>query len=281
MGTLGALLMACVISPSACSRNDSPSGVTSAYTPTNTVTTTPTPTVTATWVPADTVNTCNGYESLNVGNYVIEADYWNPSTCPGTQCMNINSATGAFSVTEAPICDNTVATYPNVLYGNSFGTVSPGTVLPLQVSSLNHVTSSWSFSVGGVSTDQYDVAYDIWFCPTNTCNSGFPCSGTELMIWLNYKNVNGWQTYQGAVTLGGYTWAVWYSGSGSWTYLAYMLQGPAVNNVTNLDLKAFFTDAVNQGFIQNSWYIYAIQAGDEIRTGGLPYNNNSFSVSFY
>jgi hypothetical protein len=30
--------------------------------------------------------------------------------------------------------------------------------------------------------------------------------------------------------------------------------------------------------VQNSWYLYAIQAGNEPRTGGLPYNN-SFSVS--
>jgi len=64
-----------------------------------------------------------------------------------------------------------------------------------------------------------------------------------------------------------------------WTYLAYLIQAPMVTSVTNLDLNAFVRDAVSRGYVQNSWYLYAIQAGDEIRTGGLPYNNNSFSVS--
>ena len=57
-----------------------------------------------------------------------------------------------------------------------------------------------------------------------------------------------------------------------------MIQAPMVTSVTNLDLNAFFQDAVSRGYVQNSWYLYAIQAGDELRTGGLPYNNNSFSV---
>ena len=236
-----------------------------------------------TWPPGVTVNTCDSYTAVNVGTYVVESDFWNQGRCPGTQCMAINDTTGAFTVTQFPSCGNTVASYPNVLYGCSFGTCSSGSVLPKPVGSLAGVTSSWSFSVGGVSTDQYDVAYDIWFCPDNTCGAnGFP-KGTELMIWLDYQNVSGWQSHLGSVSLDGHSWDVWVATQGasgnSWTYLAYMIKVPMVPSVTNLDLNAFFKDAVSRGYVQNSWYLYAIQAGDELRTGGLPYNNNSFSVS--
>jgi len=153
----------------------------------------------------------------------------------------------------------------------------------MQVGALSTVTSSWDFSVGGAVSDQYDVAYDIWFCPDGNCgSSGFP-GGVELMIWLDYKNVHGWQTDLGSVTLAGHTWEVWQatfgSGINSWTYLAYMIQSPMVTSVADLDLNAFFLDAATKGYIQNSWYLFAIQAGNELRTGGIPYSSNSFSVS--
>jgi hypothetical protein len=197
--------------------------------------------------------------------------------------MDINNVTGAFSVTQSADCGNTVASYPNVLYGCSHGTCSPASALPMPVSALTNVTSSWDFSVGGVSSDQYDVAYDIWFCKDNTCRSGGFPGGTELMIWLDYQNVTGWQTNLGSVSLGGYTWDLWQTtfgtGDDAWTYLAYMIQAPMVTSVTDLDLNAFIQDAVSRGYVDNSWYLYAVQAGDEIRTGGLPYNHNSFSVA--
>ncbi len=231
-----------------------------------------------------TVSTCDDYASVTVGSYVVQTNYWNKRACPGTQCMEIDKATGAFSVTQGPApCGDTVATYPNVLYGCSFGNCSPASLLPMQMGAVSTVTSSWDFSAGGAASDQYDVAYDIWFCPDQSCGSnGFP-HGVELMIWLDYKNLAGWKTDLGKVNLSGHTWEVWQAPMGSanngWTYLAYLIQGPAVSSLTDFDLGAFFRDMAARGIIQDSWYLYAIQAGDELRTGGVPYNNNSFSVT--
>jgi len=231
-----------------------------------------------------TVTTCEDYGSVTVGSYIVQTDYWQKSACPGTQCLDIDKTTGAFTVTQGPDpCGETVASYPNVLYGCSFGSCSPGSMLPMQVSSLSTVTSSWDFSVGGTASDKYNVSYDIWFCPDQSCGaSGFP-NGTELMIWLDHKNVSGWKTDLGSVSLAGHTWEVWQattgSGSNSWTYLAYMIHTPTVTSVRDLDLDAFFQDAATRGFIQPSWYLYAIQAGNELRTGAIPYHSNDFSVS--
>jgi hypothetical protein len=236
------------------------------------------------WPAEVTVSTCNEHDSVNVGNYTVQTNYWNKSTCPGTQCLDINKSTGAFAVTQGPEpCGDNVASYPNVLYGCSFGNCSPGSILPLPLSSLSSVTSDWDYSVGGTADDRYNVSYDIWLCPDNSCGSnGFP-GGTELMIWLDYKNVHGWKTKLGTAELAGHTWDVWQSTFGTapntWTYLAYMIVSPMVTSVTNLDLNAFFKDATMRGQIQDSWYLYAIHAGSELRTGGVPFTNNSFSVS--
>jgi len=238
------------------------------------------------WPAEVTVATCERYASVAVGDYVMQSNYWNLETCPGTQCVEFNTATGAFSVTQGPpACGDNVASYPNVLYGCSFGSCTPNTMLPMQVSALSTVTSSWDFSAGGTSKDQYNVAYDIWFCPDNNCGStGFP-NGLELMIWLDYKNVHGWKTSLGSKTLAGHSWDVWLAdmlvgqASDSWTYLTYMIKGPQVTSLTDFDLGAFIRDAVARGYIKDTWYMYAIQAGMEVRTGGMPYTSNSFSVT--
>ena len=118
--------------------------------------------------------------------------------------MTVNGETGAFTVTSAASCANeNVASYPNVLYGNSFGTISPGSPLPMQVSALTSVTSCWDYSVGGTAEDAYDVAYDIWFCPDTTCGTAKAFNGgAELMIRLDYQNATGWEYDLGPVTLG-------------------------------------------------------------------------------
>jgi hypothetical protein len=229
------------------------------------------------------VTTCDQYKNVTIGSYIVETDYWNQTGCPGTQCMTVDASTGSFTVTQGPNCGDTVASYPNVLYGSSFGAISPGSGLPRQMSSLTSVTSSWVFSVGGTSADHYDVAYDIWFCPNNSCGSGGFPGGLELMIWVNYQNTYGWQYDLGAVNLSGYNWEVWTfaqgGGSNTWTYLAYLIQPSMVTSVTNLDLLSFFRDAEARGYLQNSWYLYAVQAGNELRSGGLPYSSYNFSVS--
>ena len=89
-------------------------------------------------------------------------------------------------------------------HGSSFGTTSPGSKLPRQVSTLSSVTSSWAFSVGGTAADHYDVAYDIWFCPNNSCGAGGFNGGLELMIWLDYQNATGWEYDLGSVNLNGF-----------------------------------------------------------------------------
>jgi hypothetical protein len=93
------------------------------------------------------------------------------------------------------------------------------------------------------------------------------------MIWLDYRNTSGWKTDQGPVTLNGMTWEVWRwdkdDQGAPLNYVAYLAK-THTTCVKDLDIKAFLDDSQKQGYIQPSWYLYAVEAGIELRNGGIP-----------
>ncbi len=267
-----------------------PSGIT-IPTATNTPTPALTPNPTAapsstpiTW-PGETISTCGPptyNQNVQVGNYNVQSNYWNSAACTISQCVNINSATGAFSVIQGPTCPSSsdVGSYPNIFMGNEEGTHSNTTILPALISSLHSVTSSWNFTPGGTSNDSWDIAYDVWLGPNANCAGGssWPCGGTEMMIWVDYQHLSGYQTPEGApISVSGSQWQLWKQ-PGGWTYLSYLNINPSAVPINNLDIMAFIQDSISKGFIQPSWYILSIPAGIELRTGGIPFTSNSFSV---
>lgn len=232
-------------------------------------------------VSAGTIETCEQYQGVTVGNYIVQTDYWNKGQCPGTQCVRIDDQTGSYTVIQATYdCGNSVAAYPSIMYGKAFGSQSPNCDLPAQVSSLKCVNTSWSFQP--TYTGAWDAAYDIWLCPDNQCGpSGFK-GGAEIMIWLDYHNAHGWQYDQGPATVNGMGWEVWHwdvdLGGGLRNYVAYLAKSP-MDSVKNLDIKKFLDDSQRRGYIQPSWFLYAIEVGNEILQGGIPFTSKSFSVA--
>src|SRR5258708_4334744 len=166
---------------------------------------------------SQSVSSCAQYSNVTVGSYIIQSNYWNQG-CGGSgaQCVTVNTSTGAFTATGTFNCAPNVASYPSIYYGCHFGSSSPGTNLPMLVSSVTCATSSWDFTPPSAPTtaDSYDIAYDIWFAPAthSTCasDSGGYAGGAELMIWLNYNgNVPvpaGSVTVASGISLAGYTW---------------------------------------------------------------------------
>jgi hypothetical protein len=230
-----------------------------------------------------TVTTCEKYQSVTVGSYIVQTDYWNPGQCPGTQCVSIDDQTGAYTVTKGDFqCPNpyTVAAYPSIVYGSAWGAHSPNCPLPAPLSGLKCVNSSWCFQP--TDTGAWDAAYDIWLCPDNSCGPNGFKGGAEIMIWLDYRNTNGWKTDVGPVTLNGMTWEVWRwdvdDAGGQRNYVAYLAK-TLTTCVKDLDLKAFLDDSRKRGYIQPSWYLYAVEVGNELRYGGIPFTSKSFSVS--
>jgi cellulose 1,4-beta-cellobiosidase len=170
--------------------------------------------------------------------------------------------------------------YPSIYQGCHWGTCTSGglTATPVQVSSLTagKVTTSWSTTQPGGSND-YDVAYDIWFNQTPT-TTGQP-NGTELMIWLNHNGPVqpfGSQVATG-VSLGGRSYNVWEGSQGSFDTVSYTMT-TGTTSVSGLDLAPLVADAVSRGYTKTSWYLIDIEAGFELWQGGGGLATNSFSV---
>jgi len=228
----------------------------------------------------DTISTCVPFQNVKVGPYIVQTDFWNQAHCPGTQCVDIDDQTGAFTVTQnTPVCPD-VSSYPSVVYGRAWGLNTAQSALPALLNSLQSLASSWAFTP--TYTGGWDAAYDIWVCPDNTCGSSGFNGGAEIMIWLDYYGTNGWKDDMGPVTLSGKTWEVWQTdmggGANKWKYIAYLSQTP-VTAVNNLDLNAFLKDGVARGYLQPDWFLYAVEAGNEMRKDGVPFTSHSFSVS--
>jgi hypothetical protein len=195
--------------------------------------------------------------------------------------MSIDDQTGSYTVTKGTYsCDFNVASYPSILYGRAFGSNSPNSALPASVSLLKCVNTDWSFKP--TNSGRWDAAYDIWLCPDNQCGPGGFNGGLELMIWLDYLNTNGWKNDLGPVTVDGMNWELWEcdgdSGADNHRYVAYLAKKPTTS-IKNLDIKGFLDDSQDRGYIKPSWYLYAVEVGNEIASGGIPFTSNSFSVS--
>jgi chitodextrinase len=217
--------------------------------------------------------TCSATGTIPAGDSMIQANEWNSTA---QQCITYTGGT-AWSVSTANfnLSGGAPATYPSIYKGCHWGLCAGNSGFPIQVSKLGSAVSSWSTTQPASGT--YDVAYDIWFNSTPT-TSGQP-DGTEVMIWINSRGgVQPFGAQTGTTNADGMNWNVWTGQQSSWKIISYVLN-PGATSVSNLDLKAFFQDAVARGSINPSNYLLDVEAGFEIWQGGQGLGTNSFSVT--
>jgi len=104
-------------------------------------------------------------------------------------------------------CAPNVASYPAIYLGNHYGNRTSGWSA-VQVSAVNCSLTSWNFTAAG--SGSYNISYDLWFCPSATCNNGW-ANGAELMVWLNWTaDAEPAGTLRASnVSIAGYNWDVW------------------------------------------------------------------------
>ena len=231
---------------------------------------------------AASVSTCDQYGTWNVTptskTYVVQNNRWGAST---QQCIAGDNANTSWRVSTSQHnmpTNGHPAGYPSIFKGCHWGNCTNSSGMPRQYSAMSSVPSSWSISVP--TTGSWNAAYDIWF--NKSSSSSGQNDGAEIMIWLNSRNVQpaGTRVASG-VSIAGAQWDVWHttmSGSGvTWNYVGYKRTSPT--NSVNFDLKAFFNDARNRGYIQSTWWLTSVQAGFELWAGGVGLQTNSFSVT--
>ena len=215
---------------------------------------------------------CEQYGSTTIGGrYVVMNNRWGTSA---QQCINVTSSgfaitsqQGVGSTSGAPV------SYPAVFLGCHYTNCSPGTNLPMQVSSISSATSSISYNY--VSGATYDAAYDIWLDPTPKRDG---VNAMEIMIWFNRQgSIQPIGSVVGNTTIGGRTWQVWQGSNGSNNVISYV--APSAISSWNFSVLDFINDVKNRGAITNSWYLTSIQAGFEPWIGGTGLAVTNFSAA--
>jgi hypothetical protein len=219
--------------------------------------------------------------SVAGGTYIVQNNEFDSSA---SECVTTDG-NADFTVANSSIANATngePGAYPSIYQGCHWGNCSSGglTSSPIEVSSLTtgKVTTSWSTTQPGGSSNAYDVAYDIWVNQTPT-TSGQP-NGTEIMVWLNHNgSVQPFGSEVASnVSLGGHTYNIWYGTQSSWDTVTYDMTSGSTS-VSNLDVGTLAQDSVSRGYTQSSWYLIDIEAGFELWQGGAGLATNSFSVS--
>jgi cellulose 1,4-beta-cellobiosidase len=213
---------------------------------------------------------------IDSSDYTVENNEWGSSE---PECSTPEGSTG-FKVANSAIANSTYGApggYTAIYKGCHWGQCTRDSGLPIKVADVTpgKVTTTWSTAQPGGSND-YDVAYDIWFNSTPT-TKGQP-NGTEMMIWLNHNG--GVQPFGSKsasnVSIGGRSYDVWYGNQG-WNTVSYTMN-TGTTSVSKLDLQPLIADAISRGWISPSWYLIDVEAGFEIWHGGQGLATKSFAV---
>nr|BFE68795.1 hypothetical protein GCM10020092_020960 [Actinoplanes digitatis] len=215
---------------------------------------------------------CEQYGSTTIGGrYTVMNNRWGTSA---EQCINVTGS--GFSITRQQGVGNTSGapvSYPAVYLGCHYTNCSPGSNLPMQVSSISSANSSIGYTY--VSGATYDAAYDIWLDPSPRKDG---VNAMEIMIWFNRQgSIQPIGSAIGNTTIGGRTWQVWQGSNGSNNVISYV--APSAITSWNFSVLDFINDVRNRGAITNSWYLTSIQAGFEPWIGGAGLAVTSFSAT--
>ncbi|PJE25299.1 MAG: hypothetical protein CK431_01560 [Mycobacterium sp.] len=250
-------------------------GTTTPPTTTPPVTTPPTttpPTTTPPTIPTGGTVISDQYGTKTIGNaYVVQNNAWNNG---GGQAITVTD--NGFTITtengSAPT-NGAPLGYPSIFDGVHYGTSSPGTNLPIQLSKIQTATSSitYTYPTSGI----YDASYDIWLNPTPITTG---VNQQEVMIWFNHTGpIQPVGSVIGNATIDGQNFAVWKGSNGQNNVVSYVANSP-ITSWNNFDVMGFINHTETVEPVTNSWYLTSIQAGYEPWSGSVGAGVSGFSA---
>jgi hypothetical protein len=236
------------------------------------------------------------YQNANIAvtdsdkTYVIHTNWWGlylPNG-PGLDGQRVSYDGLAFTVenpNDAAMSPTSSAPmgYPSIYIGSYSGHASKGSNLPIKVSDIKSVPTSFQTNATEDGLADKNAAYDVWFTAT-----GEPLPSTQydpgeggyfLMVWL-FKPTNrqprGYNAHPAQEVEGmDGTWDVWIDDSWSPPCISYVSTEPL--DGLNFDLNHFIQDSVeNEYGITEDMYLSIIFAGFEIWGGGDCLSLNHF-----
>ncbi|WP_295456262.1 CARDB domain-containing protein [uncultured Thiodictyon sp.] len=222
------------------------------------------------------VEECQQFGTVPVmqGEYSVQNNVWNATT---TQCVKVDPTVAGFAVSQSAHNATTVASYPSIFRGCHWATCTTNSGMPVAIGRIARAPFSWSVTPAPSVTG--NIAAEAWFSPRQAPDAqlGYD-GGGELMIWLDSNGMVPSGTRVATTTIGGATWEVWYDAPNAgrnWQYIAY--RQPQRVTAVNLDLNDFIRDALARGYLDRSWYLHDLEAGEEIMSGGAGFATDAFS----
>jgi chitodextrinase len=216
-----------------------------------------------------------GSTTVSSGRFVVMNNVWGDDT---TQCIDVNQNGPGFNITTAShnkATNGAPGAYPAIYYGCHYANCSLNSGLPMQSSQAAFNGIRTSVTMNYPSSGVWDAAYDIWFDPTPRTDG--QNTGAEIMVWLNKMGpIQPVGSQVATATINGATWNVW-EGNVGWNVVSYVRQSATTS--MNFAVNDFYSDAVNRGFAQRSWYLTSIQAGFEPWVGQTGLAVSAFSVT--
>lgn len=209
--------------------------------------------------------------------YIVQNNGWGSGF--QSETLDFNSTSFTISNASGSASNGAPFSYPSIFIGsNSSGDTNAYSGLPRQVSAISSAPTCLSWSGG---SGQFNTAYDVWFNTSNSSAGAAPTGG-YLMVWYHkptdYQPVSETGTSVASASIAGENWAVWYGLNGSLPVVSYV-HTPGDIMSLSFDLKAFISDAVSRGYLQNSWYLTSVFAGFEIWSSGTGHRIESFSAA--
>lgn len=230
-------------------------------------------------VPASAAQVCNNGDSITMGKYWLNSNLWGASTGSGSQCISdtsINGSTIAWSTTwnwtgQA----NSVKSYDSSVLGWHWGWKNSNTGLPIQLSSNQSVSTSWSFNLSQTTPGGQNVSYDAWISPNANLGNANPSD--EVMVWLyNTGGISPVGSKQTTVTIDGTSWDLW-EGTTSWQVHSFV----RTSNTTSqsLNLMDFFNYLSTARGLSSSKYLISVESGTEVFTGAGRLDTTAYSTN--
>lgn len=216
---------------------------------------------------------------LEVGGtaaYVIQNNVWNPTD--GRQTIRFTGA--SFEIVEqthgSPGGGSPIS-FPSIYVGSNGRTATEDGRLPRQLGQIESIPTCLAWS-GGDSTDQFNVAYDVWVSDSERSPR---VPNAYLMIWYRkpseYNPAGGLRT--DSTRIGGQDWQVWQGPNHAGTPVVSYVHLSGSLPSYEFDLKNFLDDAIRREYLRSDQYLSAVMAGVEIWGGGVGVSIDGFAAS--
>lgn len=194
-------------------------------------------------------------------------------------CITTDNSWPAFKVSSSfrPAPSGRVDGFPEILRGCQYGSCTPASGFPRRVSATGDAVARWS-TRGNWAGGVHNTAFDVWF--GKSANYAGHAAGTEIMIWLNSHNL-GHPYRAPKMWIDGRPWWLSYwrtcepGTTTCWNYVRFWAVHQ-IRSVSWLKLHPFMRKAIQIGKLRSGWWLWNVEAGYEIWSGGNGLQTTNF-----